>query len=134
MAPNQTAQPTNQDILNALNQHIKQSDKFHEDLLATIVGFANEMQEQFTGLNQKFDVLSPQVESAEIDVKHIKVQMVTKNYLDTKLASQKGEIVQLVRDEDTKVNRVIDTLSEHNVVLLHTATNLKMFGPFVKTS
>lgn len=58
-----------------LQRHITESEQTHADILSAINGFANHTEQRFIDI--------------EGDIKHIKNVMVTKDYLDDKLADQK---------------------------------------------
>lgn len=95
---NQEAEPTNQDILDAIN------------------GFANHTELRFTAI--------------EGDIKHIKNVMVTKDYLDEKMAKQKGEMIALTRREDTKVVTLIQNLHSNKVISDETSKRILSLEPF----
>lgn len=50
------------------------------------------------------------------DINFIKSQMVTKDYLDTKLADLRGDLVVLTRKEDAKVKSLVDLLKKKKVI------------------
>ncbi len=49
-------------------------------------------------------------------VHHIQAVMVTKEYLDDKLADLKGDLTLLIRKEDTKLKTLVTVLETHNVL------------------
>jgi len=56
--------------------------------------------------------------------------MVTKSYLDDKLADLEGGVISKLRKEDEKVNRIISLLKKHKVVPsaeLEDLDNLQIF-------
>lgn len=66
------------------------------------------------------------------DINFIKSQMVTKDYLDTKLADLRGELVSLVRKEDTKVKTVVDILKKKKTFTNADATQIYKMEPFAQ--
>ena len=78
-------EPTNADILTAINE------------------FATHTKERFQGLENRMGTL-------ETKVARIEATMVTKDYLDDKLADLRGDLVVLLRKEDTKVRALLELL------------------------
>lgn len=72
----------------------------------------------------------------EIEKRFVKIesQMVTKSYLDDKLADLSGNLVIRLRKEDDKVNRIIDILKRYKVVPLNELQELDEFQVFPKIS
>lgn len=105
-------QPTNQDILNAvatldakvntLNTKVSVLATNQQDLVETINDFS-------THVDKRFDALEGRVTKIEST-------MVTKDYLDEKMADLRGDLTVLIRKEDTKVKALVDLLVERNVL------------------
>ena len=91
-------QPTNQEILEAIN------------------GFATSTEKQFQGLESTVSSLDTKVDSLNKRVGHLENQMVTKDYLDEKLSDLRGDLVVLVRKEDQKVAKLVDILKGKNIL------------------
>jgi hypothetical protein len=72
-------------------------DRFVE-VNETIYDLAQHMDERFDGLERR--------------VTKVEATMVTKSYLDDKLADRRGDLVGMLRTEDQKVNRLVGVLSE----------------------
>ncbi len=60
----------------------------------------------------------------------IKASMVTKEYLDRKMAEQKGEMMALVRKEDTKLTTLVGKLDEKNILSHAETKQLLAMEPF----
>ncbi len=71
------------------------------DLAGSIVDFANDTQENFDSIKEEF--------------KSIRSIMVTKDYLDDKLGSLKGELVVAIKNEDRKLNLTVHKLESKKV-------------------
>jgi len=72
---------------------------------------------QFDELRDKIGVISDNVGSLKSDVSslkseigYVKSQMVTKSYLDDKLADLSGDTIIKLKKEDAKVNRLIEMM------------------------
>jgi len=66
-----------------------------------------------------------ELEELRSDVNTIKSQMVTKSYLDEKLANIKGDNVSLIRKEDDKVNAVVEELDTQKILPRASITAIK---------
>lgn len=70
--------------------------------------------------------------SLQKQIDHVENQMVTKDYLDDKLAKHHGDIVVLMRKEDVKLLRLVELLKEKNVLNEAEAKELLAMEPFPK--
>lgn len=70
----------------------------NQEILEAINEFA-------TNTDQRFN-------KVEKDLTYVKATMVTKDYLDGKLADLRGDLVVLMRKEDTKLKTLVDVLCE----------------------
>ena len=64
------------------------------------------------------------------EINGLRVQMVTKDYLDDKLADLRGDLVVLMRKEDTKVTKLIEVLQKKEVLNAEEAKDLLGMEPF----
>lgn len=60
--------------------------------------------------------------------------LVTKSYLDDKLADLRGDTVSLLRKEDQKVDELVKSLEETGVLKKPVARSIIGMGPFPKLS
>ena len=67
-----------------------------QDVLVAMNKFSNQMENRFDNI--------------EFDMATIKSTMVTKSYLDDKIADMKGDYTGLIRREDRKVNTIVSVL------------------------
>jgi hypothetical protein len=72
----------------------------------------------FDDIYKRFDGVDGRLDGVEGRLNRIESQMVTKSYLDDKVADLEGGLVVKLRKEDEKVNRIIDLLKRHKVVPL----------------
>lgn len=84
-------EPTNREILEAIN------------------AFSTDIDKRFWGIDERFDKVDERLNKIEST-------MVTKNYLDDKLADLRGDLVVLVRKEDFKVKKLIDILKKRDLL------------------
>lgn len=102
-------EPTNSDILEAINQ------------------FATHVEERFNGVEKRLD-------RVESDMVYVKSVMVTKDYLDDKLADLTSDLGMLIRKEDKKVNNFIRVVRQKKVISSQEAGSLLATGPFSKSN
>jgi len=100
-------EPTNKEILEAINN------------FSTIV-------------DGKFEAIDGKFEAIDKRFDKIEATMVTKDYLDDKLADLRGDLVVLMRKEDTKVVKLIDILAKHNIISEKEVKEILAMEPFAK--
>lgn len=84
-------EPSNQEILEAINE------------------FA-------TNTEQRFNKLEGEISGIKGEIGSIKAGMVTKNYLDSKLFDLRGDIISVIRKEDAKMAKLIDILQKREII------------------
>jgi len=94
-------------------------DTTKEEILKAIHDFANHTE-------KRFDTL-------ESDVSSLKSQMVTKDYLDDKLSDLKGDLIVLIRKEDTKLAALVEILKERKVIDDNDIKKILAMEPFPKS-
>jgi hypothetical protein len=58
--------------------------------------------------------------------------MVTKDYLDEKLADLRGDLVVLIRKEDNKLKKLIDILCQHKLISSQEKKQILSLEPFAQ--
>lgn len=71
---------------------------------------------QFQGINERLDKVEGRLDKVEGRLGKVESQMVTKTYLDDKLADLEGNLIVRQRKEDQKVNRLIEMLQNKKVL------------------
>ena len=64
------------------------------------------------------------------DITTIKSTMVTKSYLDDKIADVKGELITTIRKEDTKVKTVVEKLVTKKIFSNQDKKDIEIMPPF----
>lgn len=74
--------------------------------------------------------------STKVDERFNKIEavMVTKDYLDEKLADLRGDLVVLIRKEDTKVKKLVDILLKRNIITESESKEIFTMEPFAQVS
>ncbi len=78
---------------------------------------------QFESINKQFEGVNKRLDKIE-------ATMVTKEYLDEKQADLRGDIVVLMRKEDTKLKALIQTLKVRNLITEEDAHRILTMEPF----
>lgn len=68
----------------------------------------------------------------ESDIKLVRTQMVTKDYLDDKLDNLRGELVMLTRKEDKKLVSLVDALYGKHVLSSIDRKHIIALEPFAR--
>ncbi|MDD5032408.1 MAG: hypothetical protein PHR36_05240 [Patescibacteria group bacterium] len=109
------------------------------EILEAINDFSSRVDERFDKLEGKVDKLEGKVDKLEgkVDgfegrVGKIEATMVTKDYLDEKMADLRGDLVVLMRKEDTKVSKLIEILKRRKVITEIEEKEILSMEPFAK--
>jgi uncharacterized protein YoxC len=101
-------------------------DQKTDDILDTMNTFATDVENRFQTIDQRFQGIEKRLQNVETDTQSMKSQMVTKDYLDNKLADLRGDLVLLTRKEDKKVTAVVEMLYDKKI--LSKAERKEIFG------
>jgi len=72
--------------------------------------------EILSAINQFADHVEKNLKEIKNELGEVKSQMVTKDYLDNKLVDLRGDLVVLVRKEDSKVKVLVETLQKKKIL------------------
>lgn len=81
-------------------------------------------------MDERFDGVNGRLDGLEKRVTKIEATMVTKDYLDEKLADQRGDLSILMRKEDTKLKTLIEVLSKRGVITRDDQLHILNMEPF----
>lgn len=87
-----------------------------------------------TSIDGKISNMQSDITSIKSEIGWIKSNMVTKDFLDEKIADLRGDLVVLVRKEDTKLLKLVDILKERKLISAEEATVVLSMEPFAKLS
>src|SRR3989339_2153871 len=94
-----------QEILAAINQFSTVVDQKFESI-----------DRRFDAIDQRFNAIDQRFDVIESRINRIEATMVTKDYLDEKLADLRGDLVVLIRKEDSKFKTLVKILSDKNLI------------------
>lgn len=101
----------------------KENNNNHHKILKAINDFADKTE-------QRFDKIESEVGDIKSEVGKIKSTMVTKDYLDEKLADLRGDLVVLIRKEDNKVKKLVEVLKRRRVISEAESKEVLAMEPF----
>ena len=100
----------------------------------TIDELALIVQKEFDATNKKIDKeiggVKNEIGGMKKDIVKIKATMVTKDYLDEKMADLRGDLVVLMRKEDNKVRKLLDILQKRKVISSKETKEILAMEPF----
>ena len=102
---------------------MEQKQTTNDEILSAINDFATKTEERFQGIDKRFDGIDGRLGTIEST-------MVTKDFLTEKLADMKGDIITVVRKEDTKVVALINKMREKNSLTAEETKELLTMEPF----
>lgn len=85
----------------------------------------NEVDKRFDEVDKRFDVI-------EQDVSSIKNVMVTKDYLDEKMADLHGDLIATMHKGNNKLIALVDKLEKKKVISIKDSKTIMMMEPFAK--
>ncbi|OGG49747.1 hypothetical protein A3C18_01020 [Candidatus Kaiserbacteria bacterium RIFCSPHIGHO2_02_FULL_54_11b] len=88
----------------------------NHEILEAIQTFSSSVDQRFDRVDQRLD--------------RVEATMVTKDYLDEKLADLRGDLVVLTRKEDAKVRTLVEILRERKVLTDDDAKRILSMEPF----
>jgi len=103
--PEPDSEPTNGEILDAINSFATKTEQRFQGI-----------EGRFEGIDGRLQGIDEHFQGIEQHLTRIEANMVTKSYLDEKIGDLRGDMVQLVRKEDGKVNAVVDALDEEKIL------------------
>ena len=102
------------------------------EILEAINEFSSKVDERFDKVDERFDKVDERFDKVEGEISSIKASMVTKDYLDEKMADLRGDLVVLMRKEDTKVSKLIEILKRRKVITEAEEKEILSMEPFAK--
>ena len=106
------------------NLVVKKSKKVSNEELLEVIN------EIFTQMDGKISQMDGKISQMDGRLTKIEATMVTKDYLDEKLADLRGDMVILTRKEDAKVRKLVDILHKRKVITQKDAEQINAMEPF----
>lgn len=103
----------------------KNHDKATQEILEVVLFLKDHMA-------MRVDNIGENVEKLEKRMTRVETLMVTKDYLDEKMADLRGDLVVMMRKEDTKVKSLVDILHKKKVITDGEVTKILRMEPFAQ--
>lgn len=131
----ESAKKTEQNILVKVNESIKESaEQTEQNILVAVNAFADKTEQRFDKIESDVSELKHDVSELKTEVTEIRSKMVTKEYLDDKLADFRCERTVSLRKENEKVEKIVNTLRDENVFSEKQRDEILAMEPFAKHS
>ena len=85
-----------------------------------------------TSIDGKISNMDGKISNMQSEIGWIKSNMTTKDFLDEKLSDLRGDLVVLMRKEDTKLLKLVDILKERKLITPEDAMAVLSMEPFPK--
>ncbi|MDP3900171.1 MAG: hypothetical protein Q8Q23_03770 [bacterium] len=105
-------EPTNLEILEAvqnLNKRVDSIEDTNTEILQAVNNFATATEERWQENDKRW-------QENDGRLTRVEATMVTKDYLDDKLADLKGDIITVIRKEDTKLKTLVNILEKRKTL------------------
>jgi len=106
----------------------------NKEILEAIIAFSGETDKRFEGMDKRFGGMDKRFEGMDKHFDKIEATMVTKDYLDDKLADFRGDLVVLTRKEDMKVKKLVEILKKHKLISDDEVKEILAMEPFPQLS
>ena len=104
-----------------------------QEILEAIHDLSTHMDGKMQELRIEFkSELKSEITSVKSEIATIKSTMVTKSYLDDKMADLRGDLVGMVRKEDVKVDAFVNVALGDGAIKKKSAQKILAMGPFPK--
>lgn len=90
---------------------MKEKEITNQDLFDLIKSGFDSNDERFESMDKRFESMDKRFDAMDKRLTRVESLMVTKDYLDDKLADLKGDLVVLTRKEDTKLKTLVNILA-----------------------
>ncbi|MFA5130017.1 MAG: hypothetical protein WC477_03810 [Patescibacteria group bacterium] len=117
-----------QEILEAIQAFAEQVDHRLNNLESDV----GTMKSDMGTMKSDMGTMKSEMGSMKFEITSIKSQMVTKDYLDDKLADLKSELIILTRKENTKLSVLVEELVVSKTLTRKTADRILLMEPFAQ--
>ncbi|MBI5221987.1 MAG: hypothetical protein HY980_00605 [Candidatus Magasanikbacteria bacterium] len=101
-----------------------------QEVLEAVSDYAAHTDQQIGEIKTEISGIKVEIGGIKTEISSIKNQMVTKSYLDDKLADLRGDLTVLMRKEDTKLKTLVDILTEKKVLSFDDTKRIFSMEPF----
>ncbi len=87
---------------------------------------------EISGIKTEISGIKGEISGIKGEISGIKATMVTKDYLDEKMSDLRGDLVVLMRKEDTKLKTLVGVLKEKEVLNGNDVKRIYSMEPFAQ--
>jgi len=109
---------------------MKKIELFKNEILEAIHIFAGSVDKCFDKVDRRFDKIESEMGSVKQGMGSMKAQMVTKDYLDDKLADLRSDLGGLIRRGDQKNSALVKNLEKKKLISKDEAGGILAMSPF----
>ena len=113
---------------------MKNQEPTNSEILEAICTFSNSVDSRFDGVDSRFDGVDSRFDKVERRLDRLESQMVTKEYLDDKMADLRGDLVTMIRKGDDRDTLLIKDLKNKKVITEDEKNKLLAMGPFSQSA
>ena len=128
-------QATIEDVLDAVNNFASVTEGKFAEIKSEMTDMKSEMTDmksEMTDMKSEMTDMKSEMKEMRFDITKMGSTMVTKDYLDDKMADLRGDLVVLTRKEDTKLRALVDILKEKSVLNIEEAKKILGMEPFAQ--
>ena len=100
------------------------------DVLEAINAYATKVDSNFQTIEGDISTMKGDISTMKGRLDSIEANMVTKDYLDDKLADLRGDLVVMMRKEDIKVKTLVEILRGRNLISEEDEKRILSLEPF----
>ena len=104
----------------------------NNEILEAINNFSTSIDGKISNIDGKISNMDGKISNMQSEIGWIKSNMTTKDFLDEKLSDLRGDLVVLMRKEDTKLLKLVDILKERKLITPEDAMAVLSMEPFPK--
>ena len=112
----------------------KIQDTTNDEILEVVKNFASATEERFENIESEIGGIKDKIGGIKNEIGKVKNRMVTKDYLDEKMADLWGDLVVMMRKEDTKVKTLVDILEKRKIISKEDVQKIISMEPFARLS
>ncbi len=112
-------------VLSAVNTFAEHMENRFNTLENRFDGLEN----RFDGLENRFDGLDQRLTNVESIIQN---KIVTKDYLDEKLMDLRGDLIVMIRKEDNKLLKLVETVENRKLISHQESQIIMSMEPFAK--
>ena len=115
-----------------MDEKFDNMDARFEEALDVMSDFSTRVDERFEGVDQRLDGVDQRLDHLDSEVTKIGAVMVTKNYLDDKLADLRGDLIALARKTNRKLSTLVEELVKKGSLSAQVAKKILAMEPFLQ--